>query len=31
MKPDGVDENGKKKFITLDEREIVISKFSIIR
>lgn len=31
MKPDGVDENGKKKFITLDEREIVISKFTIIR
>lgn len=30
MKPDGVDENGKKKFITLDEREIVVSKFKII-
>ena len=30
MKPVGVDEKGKKKFITLDEKEIVISKFSII-
>ena len=30
LKPDGVDENGKKKFITLDEREIVVSKFKII-